>query len=455
MVNELKKIIESLHKEGRYVEIHVQESEPVLIAYSGKDPETISNSMSFSGNIRIYENGYWSFYSFNKKDFSDLEKESNQLLKALQNSPKQKGSLKSYHKVEDSIKTKFKRDSKSYSLEEKTKLISSYNDILLSHSKITTARSMYKDILKKMYYLNSEGSVIHQEKLFTGFSVYAMARDGVNVQQAFFSNAGYGGMEMVDNFEDEVEKVAQNAVDLLSAKPIEKGSYDVILDNRIAGVFAHEAFGHLSEADFIYENPSMQEMMKMGREFGKTDLNIVDDGSLEGLAGFTPYDDEGVAAKRSYLIKDGKLNARLHSRETASKMGEELSGNARSLTPIYPPIVRMTNTFIDNGKQNKEELFEHVKDGIYCVDYIGGMTNLEMFTFTPAKAFLVKNGQVKELLRDVVLSGNVFKTLKNINGIANDLEHFGTLGGCGKGGQSGLPVTIGAPHILIKDVLIG
>ncbi|HEO65773.1 MAG TPA: TldD/PmbA family protein, partial [Spirochaetes bacterium] len=295
---------------------------------------------------------------------------------------------------------------------------------------------------------------VDSEKVFTGLALNAMAKDGMNVQRGFYTDAGYHGFEVVEGKEKECEEICKNACDLLKADSFEKGTYKVLLDPRISGVFAHEAFGHLSESDFLYENPAMQEMMALGREFGFDKLNIIDDATMPGLAGYVPYDDEGVQGKRKYLIKEGKLNSRLNSRETAFQLGEELSGNARSLTPLYPPIVRMTNTFIDQGDMNREELLSMMGDGVYCVDYTGGMTNLEMFTFTAGRAYEVKNGKIGRLLRDVVLTGNVFQTLKNIKGIGNDLEHFGGLGGCGKGGQNGLPVTVGGPHIYVEDVVI-
>jgi TldD protein len=455
MIDRLKKVIQKLEKSGRYVEIHLEESFPTVIGYSGKEMETISDSSFFAGNIRIFEKGYWSVYSFNNLNIDLLEKEGERMIRTMGFLEKRPGELPHCHKIEDSIETEYEKNPKKYSLEERNSIIRNYNELLGRNKKITTTRSIYKDVRKKLIFLNSEGSYITQEKTFTGFSVYGMAREGTNVQQAFFSNAGYGGMELVEGREEEVERVTRTALDLLSAKPAEKGRYNVILDPWIAGVFAHEAFGHLSEADHVYENEGMLQMMKLGRTFGKETLNIIDDGSLKGLAGYTPYDDEGIPGNRTHLIKNGKLVGRLHSRETARKMGEELTGNARALNPMGSPLVRMTNTFIDNGSETRESLFEKLGDGIYCADYIGGMTNLEMFTFTPARAYRVENGKVKELLRDVVLSGNVFETLHQIEGIGNDLQHFGTLGGCGKGGQSGLPVTIGAPHVLIKDVLIG
>jgi TldD protein len=96
-------------------------------------------------------------------------------------------------------------------------------------------------------------------------------------------------------------------------------------------VFIHEAFGHLSESDFLYEDERMSSLMKLGKKFGSPKLNVVDDGSIPDLLGSAKYDDEGVRTKKNYLIKDGILTGRLHSRETAAKMGEEPTGNARAL----------------------------------------------------------------------------------------------------------------------------
>jgi TldD protein len=89
------------------------------------------------------------------------------------------------------------------------------------------------------------------------------------------------------------------------------------------------------------------------------------------------------------------------------------------------------------------------------MNFIGGQTNLEMFTFTAGYGYEVKNGKPGRMFRDIVLSGNVFQTLKEISMIGNDRKMYGGLGGCGKGGQVPLPVSFGGPHMLIKNVLIG
>ncbi|HQG42951.1 MAG TPA: TldD/PmbA family protein, partial [Spirochaetota bacterium] len=192
----------------------------------------------------------------------------------------------------------------------------------------------------------------------------------------------------------------------------------------------------------------------IGRRFGPECLQVIDDGSLP-YTGYIPIDDEGIQPQKTYLIKDGILTGRLHSRETAKKMGEQPTGNARAISCGAHPIVRMTNTYIDNGTATADELFDRLGNGLYVAGALGGQTNLEMFTFTPAYAYEVKRGKKTRLLRDCMLSGNVFMTLMNIDSIADDCTMFGGLGGCGKQGQAPLPVSSGGPHLLIKNVLIG
>jgi TldD protein len=179
------------------------------------------------------------------------------------------------------------------------------------------------------------------------------------------------------------------------------------------------------------------------------------DGALfkDGLRGSFKYDDEGTPATTTDLIREGVLVGRLHSRETAAKMGEKPTGNARAISHQFEPIVRMTNTIIEPGTASVQDLFADVKDGVYVKNWYGGMTSMEMFTFSAGEAIRIRNGRLAEQLRPVVLSGNVFATLQNVDAVANDLD-INQGGGCGKGGQSPLPVTNGSPHIRIQECLL-
>jgi TldD protein len=135
-------------------------------------------------------------------------------------------------------------------------------------------------------------------------------------------------------------------------------------------------------------------------------------------------------------------------------MGEAATGNARALDYTFQPIVRMTNTYIEPKEATFEQLISEVKEGVYAKNWYGGMTSMEMFTFSAGEAYMIRNGRIEELLRPVVLSGNVFITLENIDAIGNDLD-MNQGGGCGKGGQMPLPVSNGSPHIRIRKCLLG
>ena len=154
------------------------------------------------------------------------------------------------------------------------------------------------------------------------------------------------------------------------------------------------------------------------------------------------------------MLKEGILVGRLHSRETAAKLKEKTTGNARAISPQFPPIVRMTNTYIENGIATPAEIIGDIKNGLYVSNWYGGMTSMEQFTFSAGEAFRIHNGEIKELCRPVMLTGNLFTTLESLDAIANDLD-MNQGGGCGKGGQMPLPVSNGSPHIRIQRCLIG
>jgi TldD protein len=198
----------------------------------------------------------------------------------------------------------------------------------------------------------------------------------------------------------------------------------------------------------------MLEAMSIGRKFGTEDLQIFDGAASPEHRGSYFYDDEGVPATNTQLIKDGVLVGRLHSRETAGKLGETATGNARCLNYNYPPIVRMTNTWIGRGQTPIADLFTDIPIGVYAKNWQGGMTNGEMFTFTAGEAWMIRNGEIAEPVKDVTLSGNAFETLADIEAIGNDFG-WDESGGCGKGGQSGLAVGCGSPSLRIKNTIIG
>ncbi len=437
-----------------YLEIRIEKTENNTIQFQGTRLEKISSSQQVGGNIRALVKGGWGFITFNQLD--NLGEKVQEAIQIASLISKGKSKLALTPPAKEIIKQELDGDFRRIDLKMKKELLQSYNDLIMSyHPQIQSSKAVYTDRFSTVYYANSEGSYLEQEKPFLSVSFTAIAREGDNVQMANESLGTTRGFEVIKGLSSQVQRAAQRAVNLLQADSVEGGEYTVVLDQKLGGVFIHEAFGHLSEADFLYEDKRMRKMMKLGEKFGCPELNVIDDGSIPHLLGSAKYDDEGVRTKKNYLIKDGILVGRLHSRETAAKMKEIPTGNARALNYRYKPIVRMTNTYIERGKIPLEELFSGIKKGVYARDCYGGMTTFEMFTFSAGEGYMIRNGKIAEPVKDVVLSGNLFSTLLNIEGIGNDLKIIESGGGCGKDGQSPLPVSFGSPHLRIKRVIVG
>jgi TldD protein len=447
------KIADSLKgRDADYIEIRLEESKATRIVYRGNRLEEIGRTSSLGGNVRALVKGGWGFASFNEAN--KLRDKVELAINQARLVGKETSKFSQSKPLTDVVAAEVEKNPITVPLASKKKLFDEYNDIILSTPKIQTSSIGYSDSQRKVTFANSEGTYIEQTKVDVSLRLAAIASEDGQVQQVGLSLGSQGDFSTAEGLQEQVKQMAQRAVELLSAPQAKGGEYIVVLDPVLAGVFVHEAFGHLSEADHVYENKRLQEIMVLGRKFGDKHLNIVDGATVPGLRGSYKYDDEGVPASKTYLIREGILESRLHSRETAAIMGEKPTGNARAINYLFPPIVRMTNTYIESGTLSFEDIIGDIKEGIYAKDWYGGTTSLEMFTFSAAEAYMIRNGKIAELLRPVVLSGNVFVTLGNIDAIGNDLQ-MNQGGGCGKREQSPLPVSNGSPHIRIRRCLVG
>ena len=421
-----------------YIEAHLEESKAGHITYRGRALESVDQTTVVGGNVRAFVKGGWGFASFNSLDA--LPNRVEQAVKQARLVGREESKLAQVAPVVDFVPLEMSQNPTTIPLAEKTKQLDEYLDIIWHTPQIRTATINYGDSLKKSIYLNSSGSYIEQTRADITLRLTVVATKEGETQQAGFSLGSRGDFSSIQGLHKQIADTAQRAVALLSAPQVKGGEYTVVLDPVLAGVFVHEAFGHLSESDFVYENDGMRQIMTLGKEFGGIELNIIDSATMPGLRGSYKYDDEGVPASETYLIREGKLVGRLHSRETAAKMNEQPTGNARAINYQYPPIVRMTNTYIKPDAASFADIIGDIEEGVYAKNWYGGTTSMEMFTFSAGEAYMIRHGKLAELVRPVVLTGNVFTTLKNIDAIGNDLE-MNQGGGCGKGAQSPLPVS--------------
>ena len=458
--NQLTELINIYGDRVDFLTIRLEQAEETNIFLRGSKIETLSESIALGGQIRACYRGGWGFSAFN--DLETLIDRIEEAIAGARMIGNSETTLAEVAPIQAVCEVPLKgSDPRTISLADKKALCDRY-DLLLReyHDSLTATSVSYSDSSQQILIATSEGSMIEQSWTDMEMRFSATARQGDLIQTGRETTGSRQGYEDLTSLDTQVTGAAQRAVNALSLPKIKGDTYTVVIDPILTGLFVHEAFGHLSEADMAYENPDLLEVMSMGKRFGSEELQIFDGAApIESEDNYIHrgsyfYDDEGTPATTTQLIEDGVLVGRLHSRETAGKLGEKPTGNARCLNYHYSPIVRMTNTWIARGKTPVKELFQDIPEGVYARNWLGGMTNGEMFTFSAGEAWMIRNGELAEPVKDVTLSGNVFKTLANIEAIGNDF-YWDESGGCGKGGQSGLAVGCGGPSLRIKDVTIG
>lgn len=246
----------------------------------------------------------------------------------------------------------------------------------------------------------------------------------------------------------------KESIEFLDAETVVPGKYEVLLAPEITGVFTHESFGHKSEADFMLGDETMLKEWTIGKKVAADIVSIVDEGDTVGSSGYCPVDDEGNRKQKTYLIRNGELAGRLHSMTTSVALNEANSGNGRALNFEFPPIPRMTNTYIEGGTKPVAEIIAGIKKGFYIKTFKHG-SGMSTFTIAPVRSYLIEDGKITRPVRIAVISGSVFETLMNIKAVANDFEvKSSAFGGCGKFEQYPLPIADGGPSILVEGMQV-
>lgn len=344
---------------------------------------------------------------------------------------------------------RLKEDPRDVDIEDKSHLLAEIEQSVIRDG-IVSRKANYIEKDEYVHFSDSSGNEYRYRMNRSGFNVLAVASRNGNVQMASEREHSIHGFNLRHQ-QETGRKAAEIAVALLDASAAKGGRMQAVLDPELAGVFAHEAVGHASEGDLIQQGISVLGG-RTGERIGYPGLTIIDDPTLYEF-GFDPVDAEGVAVTRTEIIRNGVINAFLHDRESLAAVGNGFAGHARAMAG-EPPLVRMSNTFIESGDAKEDEIFAECKNGIFLKGSRGGQVDpgRGVFQFNAEYGYIIKDGECTTMIRDVSLSGDILKTLHDIVLCGNDRTL--TAGYCGKGGQT-VPVSDGAPHILLKDAVVG
>jgi TldD protein len=306
--------------------------------------------------------------------------------------------------------------------------------------------------------LRADGSRAGDIRPLVRFNVSVVLGEGDRQETGSFGTGGrtfYADYLKPESWKAAIDEAMRQADVNLSSVPAPAGTVPVVLGPGWPGILLHEAIGHGLEGDFNRKKTSAFSEL-LGQRVAAPGVTVVDDGTLMDRRGSLSIDDEGTPTSRTVLIEDGILKGYMQDRLNSRLMGVAPTGNGRRQDYAHMPIPRMTNTVMENGERDPEEIIASVKNGLYAVNFGGGQVDITSgkFVFTCTEAYQIENGKVTNPVKGATLIGNGPDVLTKVSLIGNDMKLDPGVGTCGKDGQ-GVPVGVGQPTLKIDELTVG
>jgi len=446
---------------AQYVDLRYNVQRVETIVFENGNLREFSSSVRKGLGIRVIVEGYQGYSSTSRLDTGSVKeavKKAVDLAKAL----KGKGEeivLSDAPTIKDRVVAPYKVDPLSVDPKEKLELLSHLNKVGLEAKDVKSSMTRMGIQSDYRVFVSSSGSRVETLVNLVGMGQVSVAGEAGRLERVVDGRSRVAGYEFIKSYDWEtlVREVSGLASKAFKAGLPPAGTYTAVITPEVVGLLLHEAFGHASEGDLVEAGSSVL-AGRVGEVVASEYVTIVDEGVVEG-GYFTPYDDEGVMKGRTVVVEKGILRSFLTSRHVAGKLGIGATGNGRVQDYASVPIVRQTNYYMLPGDYSVEELIEGVEEGIYVTGkgVIGGEVDpgAGTFTFSVGVSWLIRNGEKKEMVRGVTLSGLILDVLKSIDAVGKELEvRTSVFGGCGKNGQT-VKVGMGGPHVRVRKITVG
>ena len=430
-----------------------------IVVMDGKT-KTMSAQAESGCGIRAFTKGAWGFSVTNTLTRESLRATAEaavRMAKAARSKVKYSYDILPSKAVRIKEEYRCKEKPSDVRVEEKLEFVLSLDRSMRTvDQRISSANSRYNDLEVSRTIANSFGTLARIEERWTLAACSAWARSDGVLQRGHASTGNVGGYEFMRKEDSKSigDLAVAQAIRLLDSKPAPAGKFTCVLDQKMTGLMAHEAFGHACEADAILAGASVLEN-RVGKKVADESISLYDDPTAKSTFGYFSVDWEGVRSSKHVLIENGVLKGFMHNIETGSRTGTSSNGSARSQGYNSPPIIRMSNTYIGPGDWQKDELLEEVDHGLLLQGGQYGYVEPAkgQFMFKCDEAYDVSRGDLGQRYRDVSLSGVILEILNNVEAVADDFV-LTDPGYCGKNGQDAR-TTDGGPHIRVKDVVVG
>jgi TldD protein len=440
------------------------------VLYQRRDSETIEvdnkalksyNSRSFSGlGVRVVHGGALGYASTSDMSREGLEGCLEQSVKAARAMESVEGeTLRPIEVKTEDIELPVKVSPFDVPPEEKVSLALDANEAAWNSERIRSTRTRLGLKVDERIFLSSDGASVRVVTPLLGFGHSSVAEAGGVKEVISDSRSLCAGYEFIEgqDWNEFASEVSDLAVEAVASKTAPPGTYPVVVDQDVVGLVLHEALGHATEGDIVATGGSVL-MGRLGTRIASDPVTIIDEGVVEG-GYYYPYDDEGAEKGKTVLVENGMLKGYLTDRRSASRLDMEPTGNGRSQDFENFPIVRQTNYYMEPGDHSLEELVEGVDLGILVQGrgMRGGQveTGMGTFTFGVGPSRMIRDGEVQELVRGVVISGSVLDVLKTVDAIGDDFKmRTSAFGGCGKNAQQ-VKAGMGGPSMRAQKMTVG
>lgn len=434
-----------------YVDVRLVRRQVEEIEVKNGILENVSRNETYGYGIRVLYNGSWGFASsFDFSNFKTVVEKAYRIAKTTSEVNKKKVTLAPVEVYKSSWRSSYKIDPFLVPFEKKLDLLFTADKVMREVRGVSLTEASLSFFKEDKVFLSSEGAEIEQSILESGGGIVAYAIEGSDVQRRSYPNSFGGdfrkaGWEFIEELDlvGNAERIAKEAVRLLSAEPLPEMTTTLILDGTQLALQVHESCGHPTELDRVlgmeasFAGTSFLTIDKRGSfRYGSDIVSIVADATHPYGLGSFGFDDEGVIAQRSYLVKDGIFVGYLTSRETASIFGEKSNGTMRADGWNRIPIIRMTNINLLPGDLSFEELIESTEEGVYMsVNKNWSIDDKRLnFHFGCEIAYEIKNGKLGKIYKNPYYTGITYEFWRNCDAIADEKSwRVWGVPNCGKG----------------------
>ncbi len=272
---------------------------------------------------------------------------------------------------------------------------------------------------------NSHGFIGDYSRSYCSVSAVPIAQQEGSAMQRDYWFSVARTLGKLESPEEVGREAARRTVRRLGARKVKTQRVPIVFDPLVAGAL----LGHIFEAvngDSIYRGASFL-ANKLGEKIGGSNITVVDDGTMVGGFGSSPFDGEGVPTRRTVVIDRGKLNSYLLNTYTAKKLKMQTTGNAsRGLAGT--PGIGAGNFFMEPGQRDPKAMIAEIQDGFYVTEFLGFGVNLVTGDFSRgAGGIWISGGELTFPVEEVTVAGNLKEMLNGISEIGNDLEFRGSV----------------------------